>query len=137
MHGRDEVVLRSGATVRVVETPYAPPPRDEILKERLLAALGRDQRWPDWGPARWSYANLRRELGGRIVSTHFRRLIDELIAEGLVVEVREPAKNRGFREHRHVVVRVDRWYEARWGLLVEVTARQDVLAALGLEGSGP
>ena len=132
MDGRDVAVPTSSPPIRVLATPYAPAPRDETLKQRLLAALGREHRWSDWGPAKWSYADLRRELGDRVVSSHFRRLMDDLIAEGLVVEVREPAKNRGFRQHRHVVVQADRWREARWGLLVEVRGREDVLAALGL-----
>ena len=126
MHGRTDGVPTPTPAVRVLTAPCAPVPRDEALKARLLAALARDQGWPRWGPARWSYGNLRRELGGRVVSAHFRRLVDGLIAEGLVVEIREPARNGGWRQHRHVVVRVHQGRESRWGVLVGVRGRGDV-----------
>jgi hypothetical protein len=118
--------------ILLIETGYSPPPRDEVLKNRLVSALRRDQSWPRWGPGKWAFGRLRRLLGGRVVSSHFRRLIDDLIAAGMIVEIWETANGGGRRQHRHVIILTDRWHEARFRRIVRIKARDDVLRRLGL-----
>lgn len=118
--------------IRTLTFPYTPPTRDQVLRDRVLDLLAGNQRWPRWGPAKWSWGNVRKHLGGRVKSAQFRGLIDDLLADGLIVEVREAAANGDWREPRHVLIRADRWHEARWNRVSSVTAREDVLAVWDL-----
>ena len=122
--------------VRMVTPLPDDPSRDEATKARILFHLGERPRGACsfLHADRWSWGALRRVIGGRVRSAEFRRLVDELIAEGKVVEVRE-ARVDGWRwRHQHVLVLAERFDRVAWHRLVEVVGREDALARLGTEG---
>ncbi len=130
-------VTPSPAVVRVVTPLPAEPSRDEVLKERMLYHLAdtpRLGRCYFLSADRWSWAALRQIIGGRVRAAHFRRLVDELIAEGKVVEVWEAKVDGWSWRHQHVLVLAERFHTIAWYRLVEVVGREDVLAQLGIEG---
>jgi hypothetical protein len=128
--GQDQGTTTAGALVEVAY-PFTPPARDDVIKARILAVLATDQPYPyGWGPARWTWNALRRRIGGRVRSGHFRRLVDDLMREGQVLEVYEAARGWGWRQHRHLLIRVDRIDGVQWGRMVRVRGRQDVVRRL-------
>ena len=124
------------AVLRVVAPLPDDPSRDGATKARILFHLGEPPRGASsfLSADRWSWGALRWVIGGRGRSAEFRRLVDELIAEGKVVEVRE-ARVDGWRwRHQHVLVLAERFDRVAWHRLVEVVGREDVLMGLGIEG---
>ncbi len=77
---------------------------------------------------RWHWGELRQAIGGRVTSEDFRRSVDELLADGLIVEVYEATGD--WRDHRHLLALPERWAEYQWGDLVEVRVREDILGRL-------
>ncbi len=126
----------SPAVVRIVTPLPAEPSRDEVLKARMLYHLAdtpRLGRYSFLSSDRWSWAALHQIIGGRVRAAHFRRLIDELIAEGKVVEVWEAKVDGWSWRHQHVLVLAERFHHIAWYRLVQVVGREDVLERLGIE----
>ena len=67
-------------------------------------------------------------------AAHLRRLVDELIAEGRVVEVWEAKPDGWGWRRQHVLVLAERFDAVAWHRLVEVIGRADVLKSVGIEG---
>jgi hypothetical protein len=57
-------------------------------------------------------------------AARFRKVVDELIADGTVVEIEEEAL--GSRRPRHFLVRADQVEAFEWSRLVRVDAREDL-----------
>ena len=67
-------------------------------------------------------------------AARFRRLIDDLERDGLILEVVEASVGR--REPRHSVVGVQHWGMEEWDTVLKVRGREDVLDRLGLTEEG-
>jgi hypothetical protein len=99
---------------------------------RLLTLLAEPSNRCD---GRWRWWELHQHLGRLVSTAQLRAVVDGLLAEGLVIEVRESTGDR--RDARHVLVLASRWGGHRWDCarLLDVWGRPDVLARLGFMGS--
>ena len=119
--------------VRLVR-PWTPPTADEKTRTRILTSLAGGS--PRWGGSRgrWSWGKLRQSVGGAVGAEQFRRLVDTLLEDGLVLEIYEAAGDRRTdrRTPKHLLVVPEKWQDHEWGDLIEVRGQEDVLERLGL-----
>ena len=104
---------------------------DDVLGQRVLTILGRDPGtiWSSQSRP-WSWWEVRQTVGGRCSSEHFRRIVDELLSDGMILEVWEAMPDR--RQPRHRLVLADRWHEYFWERLIKVRGRAELIASIGL-----
>ena len=120
--------------------------RDENIKQRittLLKNLSEDwrERKRDWRTGkvisstyRWHWWILRGRIGGRVDAKMFLRLIDELEAEGKVIEVWEQTHPR--RQAAHWVLSPKHFHKHDWEKVVKAKGHHSVLARLNLDVIG-
>ncbi len=110
--------------------------RDDNIKHRittLLKNLSEDwrERKRDWRTGkvistyRWHWWVLRGRIGGRVDAKTFRRLIDELEAEGEVIEIFEQRHPR--RQAAHWVLCPMHFDKHQWTDIVKVVGREDII----------
>lgn len=119
-----------GVPVIRLTRAWSPPTREAQIRARILAKLETDTEWRRATEGRWLWSTLRQTIGGKVRRAEFRTVMDGLEEGGLVVEALEGWGDR--RAPRHWVVLADHWDEFRWGELIEVRGRSDVLRRLGL-----
>ena len=139
-------------TQTVITVGEFPEPisRDENIRRRILTLLQR--RSEDWtvrkwvydantgkerrmnNSYRWHWCRLRERIGGRVDAKMFRRLIDELEAEGEVVEVWEQTHPR--RQAAHWVVSPKHFHKHDWEKVVKAKGHHSVLRRLNLDVMG-
>ena len=117
--------------------------RDDNIKHRittLLKNLSEDwrERKRDWRTGkvisstyRWHWWILRGRIGGRVCAETFRRLIDELEAEGEVIEVWEQRHPR--RQAAHWVLCPKHFDKHQWTHIVKAIGRKDIISGLKID----
>lgn len=117
--------------------------RDDSIKKRittLLKNLSEDwmERKRDWRTGevissthRWHWWILRGRIGGRVDAKTFRRLIDELEAEGKVIEVWEQRHPR--RQAAHWVLSPKHFDKHDWIAIAKVIGREDIITRLKID----
>ena len=121
---------QQGDAISLVLKPWAPLNQDQVARERIAQMLDRGAKYQVDKQRRWRWWELRQHLGGAVDTVRFRRLVDELAAQGLLLEVFEVAGKR--LPPRHMLVLTERWNLYKWGELIEVRGREDVLRRLGI-----
>ena len=123
-------------TIRSVVRPWQPLLQDDAVRVRIrtVLACSTEQFFGGAGGSDrpWSWWMLRHVLGGAVDTVRFRRFIDEMIAEGLLVEVIQRAGVR--LTPRHLLILTEQWgeYALHPGTLLTVRGRTDVLRRFGL-----
>jgi len=128
-----------GASVVRRARAYTRPTTHQHARGRLLALLGEDlgtYSRSDQRPRPWSWWQVRHRLGGVVDTEAFRAIVQELLAEGLLVDVVEETGDR--RMPRHLLVLVARWTLYDWASarIIAVEGREDVLRRLGVDTLG-
>ena len=136
-----------GGNVIIVGDFPLPVSRDENIRRRMLTLLRR--RTEDWTERksvynpntgkykrvdksyRWHWCRLRERIGGRVDAKMFRRLIDELEAEGKVIEVWEQRHPR--RQAAHWVLSPKHFDKHDWIAIVKVIGREDIITRLKID----
>lgn len=96
------------------------------LKRRILDLLSLQ---PNGDAIRWPWWALRQALGGYVRSQQVRAAVEELIAEGRLLEVWDTS--RGRRQPRHTLVRREFWARHSWRRISRIRGRGDTLRELG------
>ena len=134
------------SVITVGELPQ-PVSRDENIRTRIMTLLRRrtEDRWEKKHvynhstgkyrridkSYRWHWCALRERIGGRVDAIMFRRLIDELEAEGEVIEVWEQRHPR--RQAAHWVLCPKHFDKHDWIAIVKVIGREDIITRLKID----
>jgi hypothetical protein len=104
---------------------------DDAVRVRLRRLL--EQNYPrTQRPKVWPFWYLRHILGGAVATEQFRRVVDELLAEGTALELTQETGVR--RTPKHLLVLVARWEDYNFDpvTLLTVRGQPDVLERIGV-----